>query len=225
MVVDIDEHLYHPYLGQYLARCLALGVTTIPAVGFEMACEEFPSPAEVLCRSRTIGVPDGDMSKLSVFAPGSIEEVRYSPGGHRASPVGRVMAPARDELRLLHYKLLGNAYPARRQAALSTRLGSVDVAHGWGHHWTASEADLRALRERILERAETVTASAVVTHDSEHWWHTFPRAENLFDQLATLEDERERLGRDVDTLAGRVRALESSRTWRWTAGLDASSIS
>src|SRR5690348_230198 len=36
IVTDIDEHLYHPAMWQYLEQASAAGLTLIPALGFQM---------------------------------------------------------------------------------------------------------------------------------------------------------------------------------------------
>ena len=43
IVTDADEHLHHPALSSYLARCKDEGVTYIPALGFDMVTEFVPA--------------------------------------------------------------------------------------------------------------------------------------------------------------------------------------
>ena len=42
-------------------------------------------------------------SKLTLFDPSAITEIDYGVGRHDAGPTGRVIAPANDELLLLHH--------------------------------------------------------------------------------------------------------------------------
>ena len=103
IVTDIDEHLYHPDVYGYLAQCHTQGVTIIPALGYQMLAEQFPEHNTLLCQSLTRGACDELYSKLNIFSPNEIEAVNYTPGRHTATPTGRVVLPARDELLLLHY--------------------------------------------------------------------------------------------------------------------------
>jgi Glycosyl transferase family 2 len=122
IVTDIDEHLYHHRdLEGYLKTCKERGVTIIPALGYQMLAEEFPKEGIWLCRSVTMGAPWHKMNKLNIFAPDEIESTNYQPGRHRAALVGNVVAPARDELLLLHYKFLG--FDAPNSATSSTGAG------------------------------------------------------------------------------------------------------
>src|SRR5262249_18507145 len=52
IVVDLDEHLFHPDLSGLLARYKALGITIVPTLGFQMISEEFPRADELLCETR-----------------------------------------------------------------------------------------------------------------------------------------------------------------------------
>jgi hypothetical protein len=58
IVCSVDEYLVHSDLEGYLSDCAAAGVTVIPALGFQMFTDEFPTPTERLCETRTLGVPD-----------------------------------------------------------------------------------------------------------------------------------------------------------------------
>ena len=233
VVCDIDEHIFHPDLPAYLARCLDQGVTAIPAIGYEMVSEAFPESNERLCLTRTIGTPAAEMSKLSVFSPGALEATGYAPGGHTASPVGRIVAPPRDELLLLHYKLLGLEYAVDRHEALAKRLRQTDLERDWGHHWLASRAELSAAFEAC--RAQSIDLASpdqvpILKEPTAVWWGHFSRAKNstgllesaleerdrLWAALQASEGERSRTVQHLDATAARVSALESSRTWRWS---------
>src|SRR6266436_9948015 len=69
IVTDIDEHLYHPDLFTLLTRYKAQGTTFIPALGYQMISEEFPSPSEMLCETRTQGAPRLGMLMRNLLAP------------------------------------------------------------------------------------------------------------------------------------------------------------
>src|SRR5947209_7832483 len=57
VVVDIDDHLYHPDLRQYLQRCTDRHVTAIEAIGYEMVSDSFPEEHARLCERVRRGLP------------------------------------------------------------------------------------------------------------------------------------------------------------------------
>jgi glycosyltransferase involved in cell wall biosynthesis len=218
-VVDVDEHVEHADLGIYLQSCARLGVTVLPALGFEMVTDSFPAPEGRLADDCRRGAPSSYMSKLCVFSPDAIREIRYSPGGHKAEPTGHVVLPPRDELLLLHFKHLGFPYTASRYEELQARLGSTDRESDWGpRHWGASPGELQQVFEKlrsesvdVVEPAEDLFASFA----SLRWWDgALPRLEDrrqlevLQAQLHHLGDAVSRLERDRDRLADQLRWRE-----------------
>ena len=119
IVTDIDEHLYHPDMCQYLAQCRARGVTIIPALGYQMLSEQFPERENVLCQSLTKGACDSMYSKLNIFSPSEIDTVNYAPGRHKAEPTGHVVLPARDEVTLASLPLSGFRACAKTLCSIS----------------------------------------------------------------------------------------------------------
>lgn len=173
IVTAIDEHLVHPRLGvaRYLERCRRRGITYVPALGFQMMTREFPAAGEHLARTQTKGAPFAMMSKLRVFDPDAIEEVSFGVGGHSAAPTGRLRLPWRDELLLLHYKLLGLDYARARNAELRARLGARDHSSQWGDHTRAErvEEEWAWFSERLvdLSREDYVPW---LDHYKGRWW-------------------------------------------------------
>src|SRR5687768_1774004 len=55
IVTDVDELLYHPEMAPLLQEYSELGVTLVPALGFEMVSDDFPEANETLCETRTKG--------------------------------------------------------------------------------------------------------------------------------------------------------------------------
>jgi len=236
IVTDIDEHIFHPDLGGFLARCLAQGVTIVPTLGYEMISEQFPEPDEQLCKTRIWGVPSAEMCKMSVFSPNAIRETNYSPGGHLAAPVGHVIAPPRDETLLLHYKLLGQEYATIRHQELLARMGETDHDNNWAHHWKLEAGELTKVFENC--RSKLVNISQLGNdpgrHYTEHrWWHeSVSRLEDR-PRLAAIEIDKERVDaehaqslREIKELKGtvqqkdnRIYALENSLSWRISAPL------
>jgi hypothetical protein len=107
IVTDVDEHLFHLDLTVLVTQYKAPGITIVPALGYQMLSEEFPHQSELLCETRRQGAVWEICSKLSLFDPNAITDVNYGEGRRGASRSGRLIAPARDELLLLHYKFLG----------------------------------------------------------------------------------------------------------------------
>src|SRR5712664_665031 len=69
IVTDIDEHLFHPSMLDYLQSSTRCGVTLIPAMGFQMLIEDTPNSDETLCERYTVGAPWMQMMKCSIFSP------------------------------------------------------------------------------------------------------------------------------------------------------------
>ncbi len=173
MIVDIDEHLYHPRLHSYLADCKARGITYIPAIGFTMFSEDFPSAAATLCDTARNGVRSAWMHKPALLDPQALAETRSTVGCHRAAPTGQVRYPAVDELTLLHYKHLGLDYLAERKRELKPRSLPGDLRKGWGRDWRRGvEEDSRYL-QTLLALGRPVLPAALpygLEGWADRWW-------------------------------------------------------
>jgi hypothetical protein len=171
IVAAIDEHLYHPRLDRYLARCKRRGVTLLPALGFQMVTREFPAAGEHLATTRRVGAPYGMMSKLRIWDPDAVTEANFATGGHGASPVGRLRMPWRDELLLLHYKLLGIEYTRGRSADLDLQLRAYDRAKLWGGHYRAEnvEQEWDDFVERLVD-LDDPRYVPWIDHTEGRWW-------------------------------------------------------
>jgi len=132
IVCDIDEHLYHPRIDLYLSACKRAGITIIPALGYQMIADEFPPQGIRLSNSLTMGAPFEDMNKLIIFSPDDVDATLCQPGRHKAAPVGRIVAPLRDELLLLHYKYMGFKQTMQRHQQYRTRQLLTDISNDWG---------------------------------------------------------------------------------------------
>lgn len=173
---DIDEHLYHPHLLDYLATCKKEGITIIPALGYQMLSETFPPSDRLLCESVTMGAPWVQMNKLNIFSPDAIEAVNYSLGRHLARPTGDVVAPDRDELLLLHYKYLGFERTRRRHEECARRLRKVELENGWCHKWRWSREQLQEdwkKFERELVDVSQPNVKPWQSHPAPRWWKPY----------------------------------------------------
>lgn len=163
IVCNIDEHFHHPHLPGYLQRCREAGVTVIPAVGYEMISDTFPSENQTLSEAIPMGAPFHMLDKTEVFDPAAIEEINFTPGRHQCSPSGRVVYPETTELKLLHFKYLGFDYVKTRFAELKTGLRSFDIEKRMGTKYLWDEEQIKqrfnALKQnavRVLENGSAV---------------------------------------------------------------------
>ena len=168
IICNIDEHIVHPDLGGYLSKCLETGITALPALGYQMFVEEFPRPGEHLCETRTHALPDPTDCKLVVFSPTAIKEINFAVGGHAAQPIGRVIVPAREELLLQNYQILGIDYTLERFAELRSGLGQSDHARGWGFHYGWTREEMERMFARLPEQGVN---TEIVLHKT---WKNYP---------------------------------------------------
>jgi hypothetical protein len=176
IVTDIDEHLFHPSMVQYLETCSHSGITLIPALGFQMISEDLPGAEETLCQSRFFGTPWKQMMKPSIFNPLEIEEIDFSVGRHTANPTGNVRVPQRDEVLLLHYKYLNFEQTHSRHAQLATKLKRKDIGSRMGHKYRWSRDELRKDWDAVLSGAvdvRKIIGKAAEYYPYERWWSRY----------------------------------------------------
>ncbi|MFS1512935.1 glycosyltransferase family 2 protein [Chengkuizengella sp. SCS-71B] len=139
IICNIDEHLYHPNLREYLQVCTFDGITIIEAEGYNMVSDSFPNNDKPLYESIKVGVKSPVLDKPQIFKPNEIKEINFSVGRHFASPSGNVKKPIKKEVKLLHYKYLGFDYFNSRSSELKTKLRKTDIARQWGNHYLWDE--------------------------------------------------------------------------------------
>jgi hypothetical protein len=169
IVTNVDEHIYHSHIRQYIQAAYDAGITVLPAPGYQMVTETYPPPDSLLCRDYVMGAPDDQYSRMALFRPDKILETNYTPGRHRARFQGEIVFPELDEVTNLHYKYLGADETFARQAAQAPRLGARDRINDWGfqYHWT---------RDQFADYFKELKATCVdVTKIAEHsprlsWW-------------------------------------------------------
>lgn len=211
LVVDIDEHIYHPDLSGYLQAQTEAGVTAIPALGFQMLAHESPPPEVRLSDHLRRGAPWAQMSKLVLFSPDAVTNPGFAVGRHSAEPAGAVRYPERDELLLLHYKYLELKAVSRRHAAEQARRRKLDLEHDWGHRYAFDKAQLAADFASFEARAIDI-ADMPVPHDQHHeprWWR--PEAASLTDSIAPLRQDSANRRRASDVLSRLHRLLRLRR--------------
>jgi glycosyltransferase involved in cell wall biosynthesis len=172
-VTNIDEHLYHPRLADYLADCRRDGVTAIPALGYQMVSETFPPASATLCETVRQGAAFDSMSKLQIFNPDAIREINYAPGRHTARPRGRIRWPERDEVLNLHYKFLERDYVRQRHAALGRGLGKTDLRERFAVKYLWDSDKLDRSWNAFARRAVDVGDPGLQpwnSHRAPRWW-------------------------------------------------------
>jgi glycosyltransferase involved in cell wall biosynthesis len=175
ILIDVDEHLHVPNksMQEYLQCCTDQGVTIVPALGYQMVSDEFPQANELLSETRTNGAPFKWMSKTCLFNPDAVDEFNSSTGNHWCWPIGRLKLPARDELILSHYKMMGLDYSYKRSQYMKMRMGAQDIANGWGEHYLLTPDQLRNEWEGYNNRAVDLSHPELkqwVNHPSSRWW-------------------------------------------------------
>ncbi|WP_119302989.1 hypothetical protein [Dongia deserti] len=155
-IVNIDEFLYHAAGKDYFRHCIREAVTVVPATGYEMLAPAFPPADQTLPLSITNGLRAKYMDKLCAFRPDDIRRLNYSPGRHSAKPRGHIVYPATSELKLLHYKYLGESYLVERYAELRARTPEGDQNQGLGVHYFREPESLVQLHRSLLARAAPV---------------------------------------------------------------------
>jgi glycosyltransferase involved in cell wall biosynthesis len=177
IIVDIDEHLYHPDIEKYLADCKRNGVTLMPALGYQMLTNDFPAASEHLTSTRTLGAPDSEYSKLGIFDPVAIDEVDFSVGAHTATPSGRIVLPAKDELLLCHYKHLGVDYALERNNFLQKGRRALELQNNWGNQYAWKREDFERVRRELAKSLVDLRDSSHVPwrdHREPRWWREAP---------------------------------------------------
>jgi len=151
VMTAIDEHLHMRgrAMKDYLAEQKQLGVTFIPALGFDMNAPDFPGDDGLLVEKVTRGRPRIAFNKLGIFNPDAVEETGYAVGRHSAEPQGRLVLPRKDELMLWHYKHLGFERNFTREKTQSLRLGKTDVERRYGQHYFMPREELRTFWDQM----------------------------------------------------------------------------
>lgn len=129
--VDADEFIYHPDLRGRLAHYQAAGVTLPNVAGYSMFANAFPATDGQLYDAVTVGARAPFYDKPVVFNPAL--DLRWIPGKHAlAEPVDTARGGA-AEIKLLHFRHLGERYFAERNARNYARMSARNVAQGLGY--------------------------------------------------------------------------------------------
>jgi len=150
IVVDDDEILYHPDLEFHLKLANAMGSTIFRPQGFNIHSDDFPRETftEILT-----GEKNENYSKLCIFNPKEVKEIRYNFGCHAARPVGNLVYD-KAKLILLHYRNIGGVERLMaRHKEYEKRLSEMNRRLNLGHHYTESEQSKREQWEELSKRS------------------------------------------------------------------------
>lgn len=224
IVTDVDEHLYHPQMSEYLRACMGSGVTLIPALGFQMLSETLPVEGDLLCNTLTFGAPFYDLMKVSLFRPDDLEEINFALGRDQVAPVGDVRVPQRDEVLLLHYKYIDFQQTFTRHRALLARLGQKDFdrEERWEHPYSWSVRKFSERWQYVSARVVDIRTASGENYPLPRWW--LPRMETVDVRPAADpapgSDTAEAVMRSEQPDVGVIGAVRTSESLARTKGAD-----
>jgi glycosyltransferase involved in cell wall biosynthesis len=141
VVVDLDEFIYHPALVRLLMGYKEHGITFPKTSGFEMTTEVTPTGPGQLYEYVKTGVPSRGYAKRAIFNP--IIDLTYKPGAHDYTVSGPVVESPSAEIKLLHYRFLGEEFFVRRNAERRARLSEENKKNRWGDHYDNPDSYFR----------------------------------------------------------------------------------
>lgn len=149
-----DEFLWHPDLPALLEGYWRRGITLPRVQGFDMVADAPPVGAGQIYEHLKHGFPAELYAKRAVFNP--MLDINFGPGGHTALPCGPVVQTERTDLKLLHYRYLGEEYFVRRYEEHRRRICEENIRNDWGtecltDHRERYRKDLEEARAKIVQ--------------------------------------------------------------------------
>jgi hypothetical protein len=184
VITALDEHIFvrgQP-MRRYLQRQRLLGVTYVPALGFDTITDALPDGDIRLVDAATRGVPSVGFNKLSLFNPNAIQSAGYTAGRHSAAPTGQLTRPRQNDLLLYHFKHIGYERTRDRQRAEGARLGPVDVKLRLGVQYLWDEDQFRQHWQTMLSDSidlGSLPRDATEVAKGPFWWTSIGNAELL----------------------------------------------
>lgn len=164
IVCDVDEILYHKNgLHTYLRYILnETDKRIIQATGYDMVSTKLPTHTGNFYDDENFqyGVENGLFNKTCIFAPSSIDEIRYLHGSHRCKPTVsgpdskkriQKMSLFDGELKLLHYKYLNKESFICKQKISGERMAEINKEKGWGLQYLWEHERLEQLFDEKLD--------------------------------------------------------------------------
>ncbi len=154
---DCDEFLWtgktplRSILEDYKKR----GIRVVSARGYQMLSDHFQKDDGLITDMIKLGVPDDEYSKTYIFDPDI--DLQWRPGRHTCNVSNAKIHES--DIKLLHYRYLGEDYFARRNANNFAGQIDSDRAKGYGYHfnpdYTTGKYSAAWFRD-CLSRAEKV---------------------------------------------------------------------
>ena len=149
VVCDTDEFVYHPDLQHHLASLVKQGISFPDVQGYEMFSISYPDPNEGLITDQIKrGYTSPYFCKHIIFDPHRIVETNYTPGAHKASPVGIVKVGS-EKLKVLHFKHIGKEQWIERNRKLGNKLSAYNKDNNLGFHYTFSPEEMSKEYDRL----------------------------------------------------------------------------
>lgn len=152
---DADEFIYHKDLVNKLKEYKDRGINVIRTSGHEMASETFPVyDGKLLPEIVKVGSEKmPNLSKNIVFSPEM--DMSFGVGAHTFTANGVIYSES-DEIKILHYKLLGREYLIQNYNERQMRLGEFNRSRGWGVHYNETEKTLNFMHEILKNNINVV---------------------------------------------------------------------
>lgn len=135
IIADADEFVYHPRILERLQEEQDKGTKMIQCSGFTMISETFPCGDGQIYDEVKMGITDRGESKWTIHSPDLY--IRYHKGRHgRPIRNGRGYAHRASDIKLLHYRYLGEKYYEERDMKNRDRLEfSFHEGHVYSRSW------------------------------------------------------------------------------------------
>lgn len=148
VVCDCDEFLYHPNLIDVLKEYKAKGITVPKISGHDMVSNSFPNydgdllPNKIKHGSQRYQ----DLCKNIIFNPNL--DINYGVGAHSFSCKEAVFSE-KEDLKLLHYKLLGESYIDQMYTKRANRLSEFNKRNRFGDHYLHIQRTVNYMNELL----------------------------------------------------------------------------
>lgn len=134
LCVDADEFIYHPHIRNYLDEIGATWAQIVYPTGWNMFAAALPTTGGQIYEEIKTGVRDPWFDKPVVFRPEV--DMKFTLGRHRLHKMPGVVQLRTSELKLLHYRNLGQAYCADRHQRNYQRFSTDRLRAKHGKHVT-----------------------------------------------------------------------------------------
>jgi hypothetical protein len=155
MMCDADEFIYHKNLINKLEEYKDRGINVVLTSGHEMASHEFPKyDGKLLPNIVKIGSDKmPNLSKNIIFSPEL--DMSFGVGAHTFNANGVIMSE-KDEIKILHYKLLGKDYLIQNYNDRLLRLSDFNKSRSWGIHYSEVDKTLNFMEEILRKNTNVV---------------------------------------------------------------------